>query len=751
MGSSLLLLMGLLAAAQATHATVAGVVRDDASGEPLAGAVVALTDLDRAVTTDGLGRYRFTGIPAGPQHVAVRRIGYAPRTLHALVPTRGALEVDIALRREPRRLRPVEVRPTIEIRGLDDTDSTTFPDRSISLAGIRNHPMLSEPDVLLALGGGEIVMHPELPSGVHLRGGASDQTAYAIDGVPVLNPFHAAGTFSAWNPDAIERVRVSSAMPGPEPAGVLAGVVAAETRAPGARARAAASLSSSQARLTVDGPVGDGGGGFLVGVRTSFPGAIMPAEEPSYLHGAAGDALAKLEMPLARGRMRMLVYASENALDVASEEAAAGRTVARNEFAWRSRSAGAEWRREIGDVAFRVRGWGALGDANALWYGHDDISTRLVVHRHDVGILAGVERRGAGVTFAAVSIQQSGTRYATRRSDADDEWSLRALTPSLSGVVRHQHPLGIHLMADASLTATAAAGGVFMHPAARLRWSLVPEVVLSGSIDRTYQFAQSLRNTESIVGVMFPADLFVGANAPGIPVARSDRIVLAVDVRPGPGLRLGAQAYWRAFDDVLLVAPNTGEPFAAGAFTIGAGTAHGIALDAVVSGTRYGLVGSYGWQDVRLHDAEVSYTPEFAARHHLEAGAIWHPVATASIRAGVTGVLGRRATAISGVLEWETCNLLDWGCEFGGSPHHVHDRLGRARLPGYFRLDLGVRKHWHVRMAGRDAEVAIFGAVTNLLGRRNVLAIAAEPLSGELAELGMRPLAPLVVGLDWRF
>lgn len=104
-----------------------------------------------------------------------------------------------------------------------------------------------------------------------------------------------------------------------------------------------------------------------------------------------------------------------------------------------------------------------------------------------------------------------------------------------------------------------------------------------------------------------------------------------------------------------------------------------------------------------------------------------------------------------GAFEWEACNLLDQGCEFAGSPTHDTNRLGGTRLPSYFRLDLGLRKHWHLELAGRDVELALFATVTNLLGRRNVLAVATDPVTGMRSEIEMRPRAPLVVGLDWRF
>jgi hypothetical protein len=127
------------------------------------------------------------------------------------------------------------------------------------------------------------------------------------------------------------------------------------------------------------------------------------------------------------------------------------------------------------------------------------------------------------------------------------------------------------------------------------------------------------------------------------------------------------------------------------------------------------------------------------------------PAPTASIRLGLTGAIGRRGSGVLGAFEWESCNLLDQGCEFGGSPTHDTGRLGATRLPAYFRLDLGLRKHWHLEVAGRDVELALFGTVTNLLGRRNVLAVATDPVTGRKTEIEMRPLAPLVVGLDWRF
>jgi hypothetical protein len=56
-----------------------------------------------------------------------------------------------------------------------------------------------------------------------------------------------------------------------------------------------------------------------------------------------------------------------------------------------------------------------------------------------------------------------------------------------------------------------------------------------------------------------------------------------------------------------------------------------------------------------------------------------------------------------------------------------------------------------VTIAGRDAEVAAFGSVSNLFGWKNVLALARDATTGELAGVEMRSFAPLVFGIDWRY
>ena len=766
----------VLLLAQAMHGTVLGRVWDAETAQPVPGAVVALPDLNRTIAADDSGRYAIQGLSPGSHSITVRSLGYAPRTLEALVPEDGPLEIDVWLVPEPVRIRAVDVRALVIVRGLDADAAAAFPDREISYAALRDDPLLGEPDALQALGGGEISLRQESPSGVSVRGGASDQTAYLIDGIPVFNPYHAAGMASGWNPDALSRLRAGSVTTVDACSDALAGAVEATTRAPGERIRARGSVSTTQSRITFDGPLAAAGpgpaegaaaAGYLVSLRHGLPDGIAPKGEYSYVRGETNDWLAKLEAPAVGGRIEILGYGNENDLSAAM-------TVVpddtmpdprRNTFEWTGQSLGARWSRTLGGATLRVQGWRADGNIGSSWAATTG-PLRMAATREGTGFLLSMDRGSAHAgTTAQLRIERNRTSYRiVSDSTSGPTWSSESSLPVATGSVRHRHAVGRALEIQIGGSVAAARDRWHLGPQAQLLWNPSTRLEVSGSYALTHQFAQSLRNPESVVGNIFPADPYLGAgataaasvgspsNAASVPVARSQLSVLALSFQPRAGLRLGAQAYGRRSDRLLLVAPVEGEPFATtGAFAIGSGTSWGVSADAALSARRGGIVASYGFQQTRFEYGVTGYTPESGARHTFEGGVIVLPTPTTSIRISVAAALGRRATAISDGFEWEATNILDRGSEFGGSPHYAEGALAGTSLPGYYRVDAGIRKEWRLGIAGRDATLALFGTATNILGRKNVLTYARDPSTGEMTGVEMRPRAPLVVGLDWGF
>jgi len=534
----------------------------------------------------------------------------------------------------------------------------------------------------------------------------------------------------------------------------LSGTIDGVTRAPDDRFLGQGSVSTTQARLTVDGPLGVAGAGYLVSVRSGFTGLVTRKHEASHMKGETSDWLAKLEAPAFGGRSRLLGYGNSNELGVAAvTDTSRAPPRPRNLFEWHGRSLGAEWSREIGGATeLRVLGWSATGDAAAAWSG-PTASVDLAATRRDLGLLTRVEHRsGHATTAAELTVERSRTSYRIESDSASGpSWKLGATTRLATLSVGERWTLGRGVDVDLGASLAATGGDVHPMPRALLRWKPSPSLAFSTGYTRLHQFAQSLRNQESVVGHVFPVDVSVGSGAPGVPVASGHQGVIAADFHPIPGVRLGLQAYMRRSDGLVLVAPRDGEPFSTGRFAIGSGAARGLSLEVAASSARYGVIASYGWQRVRLTYGDSSYVPEHGAAHLLDAGAIVFPTASTAVRLGAVALLGRRTTVVPGGFEWESCNLLDGGCEFAGSPIYGGEPLGGTPLPPYLRVDLGLRQHWHLELGGHDAVIAAFGAYSNILGRRNLLTYARDAASGRLVGIELRPQSPLVVGLDWRF
>nr|MBA3658005.1 carboxypeptidase-like regulatory domain-containing protein [Gemmatimonadales bacterium] len=733
-----------------TQSAVVGTIRDADRNSPLPGAVVALPALGRAAISDDSGRYVLHWVPPGFQSLAVRHVGYAERTLRVLVPRAGDIAINLRLDPLPVHLPAILVRSTVPGETVDPAEDTASPDPVVLAAALSRDPRLAEPDGLLGLTNGEVGASPESPSGLHIRGGSADQTAYVLDGVPVFNPYHSAGTFSAWNPDALDRLQVSSATPAIGQPSTLAGAVLATTLKPGPLLRTRGGVSTTQARLAADGPLGSDGAGYVVSVRTGLPDLVAPRNELSYIRGGSSDLLAKLVTPIAGGRLNFLAYDNRNALAATPTLDAVPANLGRNSFGWGGRSIGARWTGRAGDWTARLDAWSASTSANADWRVAGTMPVAMASRRRDEGAGATLQqRRAGGTTWTGVRLERSRTNYrVTRTLDGSSAFAVRAVTPVGTLFLRHARPLGPRLAGDLALSMAGAAGRLHLGIQSELRWR-ASALTLFASYAHSNQFMQSLRNPESVVGGIFPAELYVGTGG-GVPVAGADRGVLALEYRPASGLRLGAQAYASRSTGLVLVAPVTGEPFAVAGFATGAGSAAGLSLSADVSGARAGARASYTWQRVHLGEANSSYVPEYGSSHLLELGAVILPAPGTSVRLAGTAAFGRRASGLAGAFEWEACNLLDRGCEFAGSPRAVGPP-GALRLPPYLRFDLSARQEWRWRLAGRPIVMAVFGTFTNLLGRANVLDVVTDPTSGIGAPVEMRPRAPLVAGLDWRF
>lgn len=745
----------LLAALQLPMGAIGGTVRDAGTIAPLSGATVAIPATGHLSTTDSTGHYLLTGVPPGPSRVYVRRIGYAPARFQALVAPGDTVEISVALAPEPVILPPLETHADLPGLVASPGEPLGSPDRALSAEAMRNHPLLAEPDALMALGGGEVVVRAESPTGLNVRGGTSDQVTHSLDGIPILNPFHLGGVFSALNPDALDRIELRGAALPSEAAEGLSGAVLATTRHPGERHRVQTGWSTTQLRGTLDGPL-PGGAGYLLSLRATFPGLLGHSTDPTYLRGNGHDWLARFRVPALGGTAHLIGFGLANGVSAsarASSQLVTGSDPPRNEFAWDSRSIGAGWNGARGLTAIHVRAWHAAGSATARWRARDSLPERLASRQRVAGLAVQLDRFGASHrSTAGVSTEWTTITYRLRPPAPggrllDREGRAAVVHPFL----RHLQHLGPTTAVELTGTATLSGPGARFSPSLALHQRLGPGLTAGASVSRRHQLVQSLRNPESVVGHIFPVELPVLAGRAGIPIARGDEGGVEFGLEPSAALRLELRGYVRRSRGLVLVAPVQADPFATLGHTRGTGRAAGGSLALRWTGGVHEVVARYGLQRVRISYGDSTYLPAWGGQQRFDAALLLRPAGGTVVRLVLNAEWRARVTAIEDPFEWEACNLLDAGCEFAGSPHRRSAPLGSTRLPTYARTDLGIRQSFHIRTAGVVHLISVYGTATNIFSRRSLLTYVRDPVSGDLTAVTTRPRSPLVVGLEWSF
>jgi hypothetical protein len=206
-GLVFLLVPGLLIAPLPGQGAVQGVVRDSASGEPVALVEVVVRTAGRTTSTDSTGRFRLP-LPTGLHLIQFRRIGYATTDLTVTVATSDTVQVEVNLVAVPRELEPVVVEEELPERawppGLDSRlRSGRGSFLTEDLLRRSEHQRLST--LLRRIGGIRVVLEPETSRYIVLGRGAGAGCPLAIwlNGVQVYRPSMA--STSAFRPGRLPR------------------------------------------------------------------------------------------------------------------------------------------------------------------------------------------------------------------------------------------------------------------------------------------------------------------------------------------------------------------------------------------------------------------------------------------------------------------------------------------------------------------------------------------------------------------
>jgi hypothetical protein len=265
----LILLPGLLWAQTKSNFTISGTIKDKASGETLPAATVTFVELPgKGSTANSYGFYSIT-IPAGSYTMITSYTGYAADTLKISI--NHNLVVNSNLKSGYGQLQEVKIKSSSG--KSNNILMTPAGVQRLNIKDLNNVPvLLGEKDVLktIQLLPG-IVSAGDGRSGFFVRGGGSDQNLILLDEATVYNPSHVLGFFSVFNSDAIKDISIYKGGMPANYGGRLSSVEDIQMNdGNNQKFGASGGIGLIASRLTVQGPLFDHKGSFIVSARRSY-------------------------------------------------------------------------------------------------------------------------------------------------------------------------------------------------------------------------------------------------------------------------------------------------------------------------------------------------------------------------------------------------------------------------------------------------------------------------------------------------
>ena len=759
-----LALIAVVSMAPGPSGSIRGMVLSEGTGEALEDVHVTMASGSAAAVSDASGAYAIESLPAGSHTLRFSRFGYHDRTVEVVVPAGITVVLDVQLQPRPIAMPAIDVvaergaRPAPRLGGDDPLPPGS---RHVAFARGADSPLTNEQDALRALEAAPGVdIAEEAATSLHVRGGSGDQNQILVDGLPVYNAVHSSGVLSAVNPDAVGSVTLHAGAIPARYGGGLSSTVDIITRGPRRDAAFRGGIGPGDLRASVSAPLPLQGGLLFAGRRTHYD----LVQRGSFDRGASTgfeEALARVSLPSPAGDLEFLSLHGVNTLSFFAdpsylEDGADAGTTGPDRYStvrWSTGTDGVTWRSPMkGAMSVQASIWRAATGTSGEW---DDGEERVRFdHRLEhLGLEVDVTTsRPWGSLKGGLSLERMSTSFRTRPSDdpAIVLWEIDPQTVWYSAYVEHRWiPHDRWLVNNGARLVTGARRGFELEPRVSVHFRPRDDVALAAGFARVHQYAQSMRNEESALHASFGFDPLVAAGS-GVPVARSDQVTASAQVLLAPGLDFEIDAYARSLHGLLLVAPETEQPFAVDGFDAGRGTARGVGAALSYRGavTDGDLVAEWGTATRRTPD--LTYQPTFARKTLL--AAMRRRVGAATIlRAAFRASSGRPTSALEGSFAWEPFDLYTGEVEFAGNPVRGPGRLNGDRLPAYTRLDLGARRAWRPSFLGPKGALVTWLDVLNVLGRKNVLALVEGPSEAD----GRRPVhlggTAVSFGVEWSF
>lgn len=338
--------------------TISGIVIEGRTSEPLAGAQVFLSELQKGVQTDANGRFNIEGIAPGLLLVEIKYVEYEPNTyVIGFSPLSETDKISATIFPASKQLESV----TITAERIDEnvTSQLTGVER-LGIAAIKAMPaFMGEVDPirsLTTLPG--VSTSGELAAGFNVRGGESGQNLILQDGATIYNPSHLFGFFSAFNPDMVHGVTLYKGGGPASFGGRISSVLDVSLKNGDAGKHVVSGgVGLVSSRLAVEGPIARNKSSYLIGGRVSYCNWLVNATDDIQLKNSSAkfhDITAKIFQTVNENNFLTLsVYDSYDAFKLAADSV----------FSWGTRNYSVKW-----DHTFNDHMYSALNVSNSNYF-----------------------------------------------------------------------------------------------------------------------------------------------------------------------------------------------------------------------------------------------------------------------------------------------------------------------------------------------------------------------------------------------
>lgn len=215
----LLLVWGVSSNAQ-NPGSISGIISDQSNKQPVSGATILVTEINKSVLSDSSGRYRMRGINPGSYTITVTSVGYETESKFNIVITSGnenevSFELprkvtalnDIFIKGSRRTAKAATLETPLSVQRLTSEEIKTNPGGNFDISRVVN----SLPGV-----GGAAGSVGGFRNDIIIRGGGPGENVFYLDGieVPIINHFATQGSGGGptgiLNVSFIEDVKLSS-------------------------------------------------------------------------------------------------------------------------------------------------------------------------------------------------------------------------------------------------------------------------------------------------------------------------------------------------------------------------------------------------------------------------------------------------------------------------------------------------------------------------------------------------------------